>query len=635
MNKVKPRCILLALTLCLCYATVEAQKWGKVSAEEWEMGPPDDYPEANAIVLFDKGVLEVSTRKITFYRHVRIKVFNQAGAEEAGDISFTYHDGDKISGFKAHTLTPDGRKHKVKKRQVNTKKVGDTRIKTFSFPSIEPGSILEYKYKNVNRRYSILDPWYFQHRLYTVVSTFTLKLAPGFTYSSLSSHMPTSCQKAVMGEDPLTEVRSFTWTMKNLYPIKDEPYMSSFKDFASALHCQLVSYQNPYQRVDYIKNWPDLGKRFTEYIDGFTDKQSCLTKQLSELNLDTSDQLSLLQTIYTKISKNIKVKGSGEGSYISHEHLCEVLEEGAGTRDEKNIILVEMAKKAGLSAWPVLISTRSHGRVNPDIYQLQQFNHIIAFVEIDSGAVFLDAASEYCPFGMLPANCLSPYGFLIDGDKSQIVRLKTPQPRTYRLDVTTVNLAPDGGVRCTTVVQLSGYFAISYCREYEQQKPEDFFDTYFMEKLDMSYDLKEYDFNYDDVKNRCQFTFCYVLPDYAKQTGGNIFLAPIQFSFRENPFTSEKRFFPVDFGYPFTYHNIVKIAIGDSLTAAQLPADTVFDIGSAHFVRQASSDGDWLTIDSRMEITKPVFIPQVYQKLRRFFTRIADAAAEEVVLSLK
>jgi hypothetical protein len=182
---------------------------------------------------------------------------------------------------------------------------------------------------------------------------------------------------------------------------------------------------------------------------------------------------------------------------------------------------------------------------------------------------------------------------------------------------------------------MSGYFAIAYGQRYEKQKPDDFFDNYFLGKLDIPYDLKEYDFDYDYEKERSLFTLSYDLPNYTKQTGGNIFVAPIQFRFRENPFKSERRFFPIDFGYPFTYHNVVKIAISDSLTTAHLPADTMFTIGSANYRRKVTSDDNWLTIESLLEVTKPVYLPQHYKNLRSFFSRVADAATEEVVLSMK
>ncbi|MEP0828868.1 MAG: DUF3857 domain-containing protein, partial [bacterium] len=171
-------------------AVIHAQNWGKVTPEEWSLTPPPDYPEANAVIVFDKGTMKVTNEVIKLSRHVRMKVFNKAGADEIGSIDIPFSDDDRLSDLDAQTITPDGKKHQVNKKDIHTKTYGTSKARTFSFPVLDSGCVVEYRYTISNQTYYRLDPWYFQSDLFTLRSEFVLILGPGFTYSSATMNMP-------------------------------------------------------------------------------------------------------------------------------------------------------------------------------------------------------------------------------------------------------------------------------------------------------------------------------------------------------------------------------------------------------------------------------------------------------------
>ena len=110
--------IITALIVIFCL-NVQAYKFGKVEDEHWQIGPPTDYPEADAIIIFDKADLVVGREKVVIDYHMRIKILTQAGIEDVGEWEISYYkEYDKLKGFKAHTITPDGKKHKVEKNAI-------------------------------------------------------------------------------------------------------------------------------------------------------------------------------------------------------------------------------------------------------------------------------------------------------------------------------------------------------------------------------------------------------------------------------------------------------------------------------------------------------------------------------------
>src|ERR1700744_4832524 len=84
------------------------EPYGKVDKEDLELKECDFEKDANAEILFDKGVFENGS----FYRHVRIKIFNTAGIKNASIrlTYFSYEGFGNIDNFKGETINLEGDK---------------------------------------------------------------------------------------------------------------------------------------------------------------------------------------------------------------------------------------------------------------------------------------------------------------------------------------------------------------------------------------------------------------------------------------------------------------------------------------------------------------------------------------------
>jgi len=215
---------------------VFAQKYGKITDEEWQVQAPPEYPEANAVILFDHGCLEVTSDIVSITCHVRIKVLTDAGISDVGERTISYFkDYDKVKDLRAHTLTPDGRKFEVKRDAVFEKEMGDLGQQILVFPAVTPGCIVDYEYRLISERWNYLPLWYFQNELWTNESRFTLELHPGFTYDVDYQNVPVQLQKSQDGRRQRDDgntlalvswINTFTWSMNDLPPVTSEPYMS-------------------------------------------------------------------------------------------------------------------------------------------------------------------------------------------------------------------------------------------------------------------------------------------------------------------------------------------------------------------------------------------------------------------------
>lgn len=630
--------IITAALILLC-SSAFGQKWGKVTDEEIQQGPPEDYPEANAVILFDIGRMEVSVERVELHRHVRIKILTRAGIEEAGDIGFSYDEEDRIRSLQAQTITPDGKKIKVDKDEFFTKTLGGYKYTTFAFPALDSGCIIEYKYINTNERLHRLDAWYFQSDLYTLYSEFSLILNPGFVYSSATVQVPPEKREPeteyLPNPDDMYGRRNqkFTWKLTDLPPINDEPYMSFRDNYLASIYNQLVSYETAHSKWDYIKGWPDIGEKFQFSIEEYIDKRKDIEKLADSLTVGLTDPLEKAKTIYNYVIREIKTQDDDKGYYFSNDKLSVMLGNKCGTGDEKNILLTQMLKSAGLSAWPVLIGTRDKTVFNPKLYQAQQFNRIITFVDIKPTFYYLDATSGYCPFGILPPESRATGGLLLDGRKSELVKIVVDDTKAYRKDMTYMTVDADGAVKCSTSVQFCGYFASSYGERWDEKQPDEFVKDYLLDRLDAAYDMDSPNYKQDSL-GILQIDITYSLDDYVRRLDNNMVLKPVQYYFRENPFKSEKRFFPVDFNFPFVYQNIVQIAFDNDYVAQTLPEPIQLEIPGASYTRNCMSDGEHIIINSQLSVDKPFFPQQLYPRLREFFIQATSAVEDEVVVSI-
>jgi hypothetical protein len=166
--------IILIFVLLISFLSISGQsskfKFGKVSAADLAMTRYEADPEANAIILSDVGLIQYDNRatnvSLVRFHHVAIKILNQRGAEEYGNITVPYYAYNResfITNLKAMVHLPDGTEIKLKGDQLLDEEINlYFRQKKIIFPAITEGAILEYEYQLTS--YNIFSPvnWFLQ-----------------------------------------------------------------------------------------------------------------------------------------------------------------------------------------------------------------------------------------------------------------------------------------------------------------------------------------------------------------------------------------------------------------------------------------------------------------------------------------
>ena len=112
-------------------------------------------PNADAEAIFwDIRIDDGGENDLVLNHYVRIKIFTERGRDQYSKVDIPFLQGIKIKDVAARTIKPDGSIVELAKEDIIEKVVVKVsglklRTKTFAFQGIEPGAIVEYKWKEV------------------------------------------------------------------------------------------------------------------------------------------------------------------------------------------------------------------------------------------------------------------------------------------------------------------------------------------------------------------------------------------------------------------------------------------------------------------------------------------------------
>jgi hypothetical protein len=105
--------------------------------------------------------------------------------------------------------------------------------------------------------------------------------------------------------------------------------------------------------------------------------------------------------------------------------LTKIMNKQEGTNCEINSILINLLRSAGFKANPVLVSTLNTGYLDTAFFNLHQFNHLIASVEVDGREILLDAVLKG-DRSIMNSDIMNEYGLLIGLQNARWIKVAYP-----------------------------------------------------------------------------------------------------------------------------------------------------------------------------------------------------------------
>lgn len=631
--------IVLLISFCCGLFAQKIPKFGKVSKETLAMTELAADPEADAVFLFEVGDLSLRENSggyyIEVYRHARIKILTEEGKDYA-DISIPYWHEDKIRDFKAHTVLPNGKKVKVKKKSVFEERDNKIRYKKFTFPGVEVGSVIEYKYKLESKYFIELEPWYFQNSAYTLVSRYSVTILPYFHYNAffLNEEDQIPEEEEILDVYTKRKLTKFSWTLTDLPPIREEPYMRSLNDYRAALYFQIEKYSSPYSHRVFIKDWPTLVKEMRDLYDKYLGKDKSLQAVIDAELSDSMQTADKIRVLYEYVRDNVET--SEQGNIYTKSKAKNVLKEKKGTAAQKNLLLVNLLEMAGFDAHPVLISSRYNGRMVQRHARLNQFNRMLVYVKSGMKTYMLDTRLKNCPFKMLPVDDIVETGLVINRGEGGFVKIPAPRQVNMEFCETKAALDEEGNISAELMIRFDDYRAMRA----RNRIKEDGEKSFVSKLLKNRYETAELDTfsidGFDEINGPVTVNIKYDVEGFAQVVGDMIYLSsPAINQLKENPFKREKRYYPVDYGYAISSTDNVSLKLPEGFHVNELPqaVSSRLKIQKLTFQNTWEDAGDTINIRRQMMVRKQMYTPKEYTTLRNFYDKIVKADQGQIVLS--
>jgi len=554
-----------------------------------------------------------------------------------------------ISGIQAETINlVDGKIEitKLDKKLIYTKTIDKWRNEiTFTMPNVKSGSIIEYKYNfNSNNSFSIPD-WEFQDKIPVRYSEYTTGI-PDIFYFREQPHLTYPLVKnthSAEGRSLVDNTGSYPYTlevetkaMANVPSLPDEPFMSSFRDNVQEIRYQLVSVRPIGGFVHTGTNtWAKVGGRLIEDEDFGGQLRRKLNNEDAIISkakaLKTNDEK--IAYVFNEVKNAMKWNGKDEWYTIDGTYRA--WENKTGNSAEVNLILYHLLKESGLEVYPMVVSTKEHGKVLPFYTSTVQFNRAVAYIPVDSTKRYvLDATNKYNLYNETPSELLNSSGLWIDkkSNKYDMVFLHNDVP-VRQVVFVTGDIKPDGKLTGTAQISSTGYNKISSIEKYKTDGEKKYID-YLRDNdnnLKVS-SLKMQDMEVDSLPLLQNVEFSL---DLAGSDENYIYLNPNLFtSLKTNPFLSEKRMTDIDFSYLRNYSvsGMYKIPAGYKIDALPKSVTIVMPDKGVSFKRLVAEQEGTIIVRYSINYNKIQYPKEDYTDFHEFFKQMHQMLNEQIIL---
>lgn len=657
MSKIFTLVILVAFTLAAKAQTPpsiapETQPFGTIDKEDLEMKACDFEKDANAMYLFEKGSAYYDAAFVlTEEYHKRIKIFNDNAKDEA-NIRIEYYGGDhaeSITGLQAQTINlVDGKIEitKLDKKLLYIQHVDKNRdVMVFTMPNVKAGSVIEYKYRWTTSAFYNLPDWYFQEKIPVRYSELNTEI-PEMLYFKPQVHTRGPYFKDITsngaantggGADAVTyttqkELRA----MANVPSLPDEPYMSSDKDNLECIIFQLTSVRPLGGFIStFADTWPKIGGILADDDDFGSQLKRKLNNEEEIISKATALKTDDEKIAYVFNAVKNAMKWNESDRWYTNDGTSKAWENKTGNSTEINLILYHLLKKSGLNAYPMVVSTREHGKVNPYYPSLYQFNRAVVYIPVDSTKNYvLDATGKYNSYNETPAYLLNSSGLYIDKSKNtyDILFLQKTEP-VRQVVLINAEIKPDGKMNGTAQITSFSYNRINAVKKYKTDGEKKYTD--YLRDDDNNLKISSIKFENMEVDTLPLTQNIDFNLDLTGSDDNYIYFSPNLFtSLHSNPFLSENRFTDIDFGYRnnYTINGIYKIPAGYKIDAMPKSISMSMPDKSITFKRMVAEQDGSIVIRYSIDYKKSMYFKENYPEFHEFFKKMHEMLNEQVVM---
>ena len=580
--------------LLLCVFASFATSFGAVS-DEWKPIDPAHLAlksstvekEADAEGLFWEVKIDDNPEgDLIFDHYLRVKVFTERGRESQSKIDLIFgklYGGEtKIKDIAARTIKPDGSIVLLKKEDIYERTIVKGsglkyKAKSFAMPAVEPGCIIEYRWREVrvdtDANYVRLQ---FQRDIPVQRVQYSIK---PMSYENASFH-----SLAMHGQNTQWVKEKggyYSTTMTNMPAVYEESRMPPEDEVKTWM---LVFYQTASsEKPNPDKYWLDLAKNYYERTKSLLKPNDDVKQLAASLTATAKTDDEKIANLFDYCRYQIKsTKGltpDERAKVKENKSPSDTLKRGIGTWRDIDLLFAALANAAGFDARIALAPDRGDIFFDKSVPNAYFINPQNIAVNVGGKWKFFNPGYNYIQLGMLR--------WQEEGQQSLITDPKNPvwvdtplssQEKSVIKRTAKLNLAEDGTIEGDVRVEFTGHFAVERKEELDEESDTQREETLKEELKNQMSAAEITNIKIENVMDHVKpvvFSYHVRFPGYATRTGKRLFLQPAFFQNGLKPlFATASRKYPIYFHYPWSESDDVQFTLpkGYALDNADAPA---------------------------------------------------------------
>jgi Domain of Unknown Function with PDB structure (DUF3857) len=628
------------------------------AGDDWQPISPDDLAlkdnpnsrGANAMILYRNSAVSekyVNTDGASVTEYVRIKVFTKEGTDQGNvEIPFRKESSD-IRDIRARTIRPDGSivnfEGKPFEKTIEKRNGAKILAKTFTLPDVQPGCIIEYKYKQQYKPNFLYDEyWVVSSDLYTREGHFSI-----YPYSSSYETFPLYFRQFGLTAKTPTERQpdgTYALTVHDIPGITDEPYMPPLRTIEARVEFYHLDMDAPSNETqDHF--WARTEKKWNDELNHFISKKSVLDQELAKIVSPTDSPETKLRKIYARVQQirdlDMEVdkteKEEKVESLKKNSNVEDMLHHGYGNGREMNFLFVGLARTAGFEAAEVFVAPRNNNFFYPQLEDASELGADIVWARAGNQEYYLDPAAVYFPFGILPWFETATSGIRLGKTANDFVKI----PNSLSTDATVVrhadlSLDEDGLATGKLTVDFTGQEAAirrgqNHLQDDTGRKKtlEDEIKTWLPNGS--AFELTKID-NWDKTDMPVHLEGTVKLSAFGSAVGkrmlipATLFVAP-----QMKAFQTSTRHNAVYFSFPNEEIDDLKFRAPAGYKIETVPASKTIKPGVVLYEISASQQGSDAEVKRHLVINGLMFPPEYYASLRSFFNTVKSSDEAQIV----
>jgi hypothetical protein len=634
--------------------------------EELKMTADPKAPGAAAVYL---DVEEIANDPLHYQSvYVRIKVLQEKGKELA-TVQLPYLSGStKVTDIKARTIHPDGTviplagKPEDLLSAKTTSKNGDQwqfGRKVFTLPSVEVGSILEYRYQLryddqhfSSPTWEIQRPYFVHHARYSFTpfkaflngnqkaTTMFLVDARGNRVNSLIWWMILPPGITVQTD----AIGSYHVEVTDIPAIPDEEWMPPIQDL---LYHVTFYYKSAINTGDF---WVEEAKRWSKEVDHFADPNNPIKQAVAGLIAPGDSDLDKAKKLYKAVQAldNTDYSRKKSESELKQLHLKaarraeDTWAQKSGSSQDIALLYLAMLRAAGLSASDMKVADRSKRVFDVGYLDFDQLDDDLVVVNIAAKEILLDPGEKMCPFQTLNWKHSGAAGIRQNSRVRNLV-VTAEQSYTANKIVRTGDITLDehGAITGRLSIVMLGQEALYWRQTALRNDPDELkmqFDRWLGSFVPEGVEVHiDHFLGLDDPEVNLM-AMVKVRGSLGSATSKRLLLPGFFFQTRgRQPFVAqEKRLEPVDMHFADQVTDQITYHLPANLTVEGAPQDAkILWEGHAAMIAKSKIDPGQIVIARALSRGFTFAKPEEYQNLRGFYQKVAAADQAQLVLAKK